>query len=82
MKYWAITGNAGGELGDYIPTPKGTTTLHSLVTNEHPGQFHGAQKPACQLPQGLRVKAIGRTIGQALEVTYTNHNYTVGGAIH
>ena len=37
LKYLAMTGNAGGELEDYMPTPKGTTTLHSQVTNEHPG---------------------------------------------
>ena len=83
LKFLALTeGNPGGELEEFVPTPKGTTTLHSLLKNDNVGQFYGAQRSHSLMTQQQIRKAVGRTIGQALQVTYRNHNYTVGGEIH
>ena len=44
LKYLALTqGTTNTTLDKYIPTAKGTTTLHSLVFNETPNQFHEAE---------------------------------------
>ena len=40
LKYLAITmGKTGSGVDKFIPQAKGTTTLHSLVTNETSNQF-------------------------------------------
>ena len=40
LPYLAITvGRTGTTVDKFLPEPKGTTTLHSLVSRDNPNQF-------------------------------------------
>merc|ERR1711954_438191 len=83
LKYIAATeGKTGTTLDKFLPTPKGTTTLHSMTFNETCHQFWGAEEPACQMAEEHRTLAIGWGISKVLEVTYKHHHYTVGGKVY
>ena len=83
LKYLAVTeAPVDKELAEFMPLPKGTTTLHSLITNEHQGQFHPAEKPPELMGEAEKTLAHGWAISKALEATYQNHFYTVGGEVH
>ena len=83
LKYLSITGQAKGtDIEKYIPQAKGTTTLHSLVKNEHQGQFQDALVNPDQMTQEEVTEAQSWAITQALEVTYGTHFYTAGGQVH
>ena len=48
VKYLALTGFKGeGGLEDYIPKPKGTTTLNSWLKTEGPNQLRDPEKEIC-----------------------------------
>ena len=83
LKYLGLTvGKTNTTLDLFIPVPKGTTTLHSMVTNETPGQFHDPEECADHMSQTQIRQAVGWVMSKALEVTYRHHHYTVGGAVH
>ena len=83
LRYIGLTtGRTNTALDQFIPTPKGTTTLHSMVNRESPGQFHDPAECADFMSHGQIRRAVGWAISKALEVTYTHHHYTVGGQIH
>ena len=71
MKYLSVTGApVDKEIQKYIPPAKGTTTLHSLTTNEHQGQFHAAKQPPEVMTEEEKSLAHGWAITKALEATY------------
>ena len=83
LKYLSVTGAAvDKEIQKYVPPAKGTTTLHSLTTNEHQGQFYPAEQPPEAMSEEEKSLAHGWAITKALETTYQNHFYTVGGDVH
>ena len=83
LKYLALTqGKTNTTLDKYIPTAKGTTTLHSLVFNETPNQFHEVEANLVFMNVAETRQLVGWGISRALEVAYRNHYYTMCGDVH
>ena len=82
-KYLALTvGKTNSNLDKYLPTPKGTTTLHSFTRRDTPGQFWDAELDPSLMTDGERKMMVAWGICQGLAVTYQNHYYTAAGVIH
>ena len=80
VKYLALTGFKGeGGLSDYIPRPKGTTTLKSWLKTESPNQFNDPVKEICLAGPQVRNQLLGHVVAKATEVVIKNHHYTLGG---
>ena len=83
LRYLAITvGRTGTTVDKYLPEPKGTTTLHSLVSRDNPNQFHNPLETHSLMTEAEENQAVGWVITEALGVTYKHHHYTVGGRIY
>ena len=74
-------GKTKSGLDKFIPEKKGTTTLHSLVKKDSPGQFHDAQCDASLMTKRDERQLVGWVLTKALEVSYRSHHYTSGGEI-
>ena len=68
-------------LDKYLPMPKGTTTLHSFMKKDAPGQFWEAECDLDLMNEGEKRQLMGWAISQGLRVTYNNHYYTAAGVI-
>ena len=80
VRYLALTGFKGeGGLNDYIPKPKGTTTLNSWLKTESPNQFREPIKEICLAETQVINQLLGHVVAKATEVVIKNHYYTLGG---
>ena len=66
----------------YLPEPKGTTTLHSLVSRDNPNQFHDPTEVHNLMSEAEVNQAVDWVITEALGVTYKHHPYIVEGQIY
>ena len=81
-KFIALSfGKTNTSLDKYIPTPKGTTTLHSFTKRDAPGQFWDAEVDPSFMSDSERRQMVGWAISQGLQVTYKNHYYSAAGVI-
>ena len=69
-RYIAITrGKTGTAIDKFLPTPKGTTTLHSLVERDTPGQFWEAEQDPSFMTDMEKNQLVGLVLTYALKVT-------------
>ena len=81
-RYLAITkGKTGTAVDRFLPMAKGTTTLHSLVERDAPGQFWDSDMDPSLMNDNDKNQLVGWALTEALEVTYSHHYYTVGGQV-
>ena len=79
VRYLALTGFQGENgLEDYIPVPKGTTTLNSWLVMESPNQFRDPVKEICLAGDDVIRQLLGHVVAKATEVVIKNHYYTLG----
>ena len=83
LRYLGMTmGKSGTPIDKYIPEPKGTTTLHSMVQRDTSQQFHEPEENYNVMSEAEENQAVGWVITQALGVTYKHHHYTVNGQVY
>ena len=83
VRYLALTHmRTNTQLDDFIPPPKGTTTMKSWLTTETDHQFNEAVVEGCLANQEETNQLLGHCITNCLDIAMKNHYYTVGGNIY
>ena len=58
---------------DYIPRPKGTTSLNSWLRTESLNQFKDPEKDICLAEDKVKNPLLGHVVAKAMEVVIKNH---------
>ena len=83
VKFLDIVGTTTGtDLYDFIPSPKGTTSLKCWLRTETDNQFYPANKEGCLASQKEINQLLGCCITKCLNKVMLNHYYTVGGQVY
>ena len=69
-------------LEDYIPMPKGTTTLKSWLRTETNNQFRDPVLESCMASKTETNQLLGCCIAECIDVVMKNHFYTIGGVTY